>query len=514
VNQKDLTGQNLGRYHIIEPLGQGGMASVYKAYDTSLERNVAIKIIRADIEEDDKGDFLKCFQREAHALAHLDHPYILKILDYGEQDGIPYLVMPFVSGGTLKEKLGVAMPFQQAAALLAPIARALEFAHAQKIIHRDVKPANILISQSGAPQLSDFGIAKIIAGKGSTRLTTTGVGIGTPDYMAPEQWLGTADPGTDIYSLGVVLFEMITGHRPFIADTPAAVMFKHMLDPLPRPTTFVADLPEVVEQVLLKALAKEPETRYQSMSAFATALEKLEQGEANIRSPILQDIETLIGTEKTVQTSAVNQATTNSRITAAPKKTETWMIALAAAAGLAILGLLCVLASGAFFVSRSLLNPKQSTAVAGAATRTSSSGEQTTNQAASPVPFPTLDPFIQQMIASPQPTPTALQSIAGFPEDIPFLKENNGDLTTTVEKNAKMYFFTSNLSQAELTDFYMKGMAANNWKFDSTTTSDAKESEITLYFSKSETNDVSITLMKWPKVTRVVVRVGLPLNQP
>jgi len=236
VSKKDLTGQNLGRYHIIEPLGQGGMASVYKAYDTSLERNVAIKIIRADMEEGNEGEFLKRFQREARALAQLDHPYILKVLDYGEQDGVPYLVMPFVPSGTLKQKMGAAMPYQQAAALLAPIARALEYAHEQKIIHRDVKPANILMSQSGAPLLSDFGIAKIIAGSGSTQLTVAGVGIGTPDYMAPEQWMGVADPGTDIYSLGVVFYEMVTGHRPYTADTPAAVMIKHLRDPSPVPT--------------------------------------------------------------------------------------------------------------------------------------------------------------------------------------------------------------------------------------------------------------------------------------
>ena len=167
----DLIGKALGRYHILESLGQGGMASVFKAYDTSLERNVAIKIIRPDAQEGNPSEFLKRFQREARALAQLDHPYILKVLDYGEQDGIPYLVMPFVPGGTLKQKMGRALSYQQAAALLAPIARALQYAHEQNIIHRDVKPANILISQSGAPLLSDFGIAKVITGGGSTQLT-------------------------------------------------------------------------------------------------------------------------------------------------------------------------------------------------------------------------------------------------------------------------------------------------------------------------------------------------------
>ena len=166
----NMAGKDLGRYHVIEPLGKGGMASVYKAFDSTLERNVAIKIIRSDaIVGDDQAQFLARFQREARALAQLDHPYILKVLDYGEQAGIPYLVMPFVEGGTLKEKMGHPMPYREAAALLAPIARALEYAHQLKIIHRDVKPANILISRSGTPILSDFGIAKMLGSRETTQ---------------------------------------------------------------------------------------------------------------------------------------------------------------------------------------------------------------------------------------------------------------------------------------------------------------------------------------------------------
>ena len=196
----NLVGQNLGRYHVIEPLGQGGMASVYKAFDTSLERNVAIKIIRSDKDEGtEQNEFLKRFQREAKALAQLDHPYILKVLDYGEQAGVPYLVMPYVQGGTLKQKMGQPIPYREAATLLEPIAQALDYAHRRNIIHRDVKPANILISESNSPLLSDFGIAKIIESGESTQLTATGVGIGTPDYMAPEQWMGKVDACGQIF---------------------------------------------------------------------------------------------------------------------------------------------------------------------------------------------------------------------------------------------------------------------------------------------------------------------------
>ena len=199
---------------------------------------------------------------------------ILKVLDYGEQEGVPYLVMPFVQGGTLKEKMGRPMPYGEAAALLAPIAQALDYAHRRKIIHRDVNPANILITESNTPLLSDFGIAKILESGESTQLTGTGVGIGTPDYMAPEQWMGKADACTDIYSLGVVFFQMITGRLPFIAETPAAVLIKHMQDPLPRASSLVPNLPDQVEQVLFKALAKEPQNRFQDMRAFADALGK------------------------------------------------------------------------------------------------------------------------------------------------------------------------------------------------------------------------------------------------
>ena len=271
-----LTGKTLGRYHIIEPLGEGGMAAVYKAFDTTLERNVAVKVIRTDREQD--PTFLRRFEREAKSLARLTHPNIVNVSDYGEHEGMPYVVMDYLPGGTLKGMLGQPMPYQQAARLLAPVARALHYAHACKIIHRDVKPANILITESGEPMLSDFGIAKMLESDGATQLTGTGVGIGTPDYMAPEQWMGRVEPRTDVYALGILFYELVTGRLPYKADTPAAVLIKHVNDPLPRPRDFVPDLPEAVEQVIYKALAKTPEERYETMGLMAVALERLLQG--------------------------------------------------------------------------------------------------------------------------------------------------------------------------------------------------------------------------------------------
>jgi serine/threonine protein kinase/formylglycine-generating enzyme required for sulfatase activity len=272
----DFIGQSFGRYHILEQLGEGGMATVFKAYDTRLEREAAVKIIRRDVFPPNQlENILKRFEREAKALARLAHPNIVSVIDYGEQDSTPYLVMVYLPGGTLKQRLGKPIPWQEAVRLLIPIARALQFAHSQNIVHRDVKPSNILITLSGEPMLTDFGIAKILdIGEGHT-LTGTGVGVGTPEYMAPEQWTGQSGSLSDIYSLGVVLYEMLTGRKPYVADTPAAVLLKQTNDPLPRPSQYVPGLPEAVEKLLYKALAKKPEDRYPDMGAVVNALENL-----------------------------------------------------------------------------------------------------------------------------------------------------------------------------------------------------------------------------------------------
>ncbi len=296
----NLTGKSLGRYHIVEPLGEGGMASVYKAYDTNLERDVAVKVIRREAFSPEVVDrMLERFGREAKALSKLTHSNIVPIIDYGNEEGSPYLVMPLIKGGTLKDHLlkktfGVG----EAARLLAPIARALDYAHSHGILHRDVKPGNILITDSGDPLLSDFGVAKILEEGDSSTLTGTGVGLGTPEFMAPEQWVGKASAASDQYSLGVVFFEMVTGHKPYTADTPAAVLLKQANEPLPRPRDFVSDLPDEVEKVLFKCLAKKPEDRYASMAEFASALNVLEGGtrERIVAAPVaIEDEGTIVG---------------------------------------------------------------------------------------------------------------------------------------------------------------------------------------------------------------------------
>ncbi len=271
--------QSFDRYQLLEQIGQGGMATVYKARDTRLDRQVAVKVIRRESFPPEQFDtILKRFEREAKSLGGLSHPNIVGVIDYGEHDGSPYLVMEYLSGGTLKDLLGSPLPWRNAVRLLIPIARALEYTHEHGIINRDIKPSNILLTEKGLPMLTDFGLVKIFETRGATSLTASGAGLGTPDYMAPEQWTGEATALSDIYSLGVVFYEMITGHRPYASDTPAGILLKQVSEPLPLPKQYVPDLPHNVESVLLKTLAKKPEDRYPDMRSFANELQDLLDG--------------------------------------------------------------------------------------------------------------------------------------------------------------------------------------------------------------------------------------------
>ena len=288
-----LIGKNIGRYKILSQLGEGGMALVYEALDTTLDRRVAVKFIQPGKEQIDI--FLARFKREGKSLANLSHPNIVKVFDYGEYEGSPYLVMDYIQGGTLKDLIKVEpLPWQKSVQIVIQTARALEAAHKAGILHRDIKPANILMANERDPMLSDFGIAKIIGGQGETEtsLTDTGAGIGTPDYMAPEQVAGEATEQSDIYALGVVLYQMVTGRLPYQADTPLAVMLKKITEPLPRPSTYVKGLPDRLESVLIKALAQKPAERFTSMSEFEHALEALIGGGDTLKTfaePVTSD---------------------------------------------------------------------------------------------------------------------------------------------------------------------------------------------------------------------------------
>jgi len=264
-------GQMLGPYRIIEQIGEGGMATVYKAYQASMDRNVAIKVLPSQLAE--SAEFTQRFQQEARIIAKLEHPHILPVFDYGESDGVTYLVMRYLDAGTLREKMenGRPLPLSEIDRLFTQLAGALNYAHSYGIIHRDLKPSNALIDSHGNLFLTDFGIAKLLE-SASPRLTQTDAIMGTPAYISPEQAQATkVNQRSDIYSLGIILYEMVTGRVPFVAETPLAVILKHVSDPLPPPSTLKPDIPEAIEKVVLKALEKRPEDRYATVNEFLSA---------------------------------------------------------------------------------------------------------------------------------------------------------------------------------------------------------------------------------------------------
>jgi predicted Ser/Thr protein kinase len=278
-----LIGETLGKYRITEHLGGGGMAEVYKAYQPGLDRYVAIKVLHSFLAGEE--DFLTRFQREARVIAMLRHPNIVQVhdFDYDEEDNAYYIVMEFIDGPSLKEHVQEVcqeeqiLPLDETVHIVTGIANALEYAHQRGAVHRDVKPANILFTEDGEAILTDFGIAKMVNIGG---LTASGAMIGTPAYMAPEQGLGQAgDERADIYSLGAVFYQLVTGCLPFDADTTMGVVLKHINDPPPPPTSINPDLPEGIEAVILRALAKDPEDRYQTAKEFIADLRRAMAGQ-------------------------------------------------------------------------------------------------------------------------------------------------------------------------------------------------------------------------------------------
>src|SRR5437588_43564 len=264
-----LVGRSLGQFRIVEHIGAGGMATVFKAYQPNLDRYVAIKVLPAYHARD--PIFVKRFVQEARAVAKLVHPNILQIHDFGEQENITYIVMEYVEGGTLKDRLKRPIAVPEAIDYMIQAAEGLNCAHNNGIVHRDVKPANMLLRKDGYLLLSDFGIAKIL--EGTTNLTRVGTGIGTPQYMSPEQGTGQAvDRRSDIYSLGIVLFHCLTGRVPFTAENPLTITVKHLNEPLPLEMLRVAGVPTPIEQVVARMAAKAPQDRYQTTDELITAL--------------------------------------------------------------------------------------------------------------------------------------------------------------------------------------------------------------------------------------------------
>jgi len=268
---KSLLNRTLGGYSLVEELGRGGMATVYKAYQPRLERWVAVKVLDPAYTADD-SDALDRFRREARAIAGLRHPNVLTVYDYGEEDSMAYIVMEYVEGGTLTDRLrGEPFKPQRAVEISMGVGRALAYAHDRGIIHRDVKPANILLPREDWPLLADFGLVKLQQARRA--LTQAGMILGTPHYTSPEQALGDAtDHRADIYALGVVLFEMLTGRLPFEAEKAFDVLVMHVNDSPPKLRDLVSDIPQALENIVLKALAKSPDERYLGMPDMVASL--------------------------------------------------------------------------------------------------------------------------------------------------------------------------------------------------------------------------------------------------
>ncbi len=263
----------IGRYTLQTQLGSGGMATVYRGFDPRLARDVAVKLLLGDIHND--PTLRERFEREAHTIARLEHPAIVPVYDFGEEQGQLFLVMRLMTGGSLQERLRRGpMAAADVARIVSRLADALDTAHAMGVIHRDLKPGNILFDEYGNPMISDFGIAKLALDAGAATLTQTGSLVGTPAYMSPEQVRGDPDIDrrSDLYSFGIIVYEMLTGKPPFRADTPYGLLMQHVTAPIPRVLDTNPMLPLAVQAVIERALAKERSGRFASAGELATAL--------------------------------------------------------------------------------------------------------------------------------------------------------------------------------------------------------------------------------------------------
>ncbi|MEU8419944.1 Stk1 family PASTA domain-containing Ser/Thr kinase [Micromonospora sp. NPDC048835] len=287
-----------GRYQVGELLGYGGMAEVHRGRDLRLGRDVAIKMLRTDLARD--ATFQMRFRREAQNAASLNHPAIVAVYDTGEEtaptgETLPFIVMEFVNGRTLKEVLGAEGRLQPRRALeiCADMCAALEFSHRHGIIHRDIKPGNVMLTQTGQVKVMDFGIARALA-SGATTMTQTSAVIGTAQYLSPEQARGEAvDARSDVYAAGCVLFELVCGHPPFVGDSPVSVAYQHVRETPPTPSDINPDVTPAVDAIVLKALSKNPLNRYQSAGEMRADLLRAAAGRPVLATPVLREAETV-----------------------------------------------------------------------------------------------------------------------------------------------------------------------------------------------------------------------------
>jgi serine/threonine-protein kinase len=324
-----------GRYEIGEVVGYGGMAEVHRGRDLRLGRDVAVKLLRADLSRDES--FLIRFQREAQNSASLNHPNIVAVFDTGEEAGIPYMVMEFVNGRTLKEVLIAEGRFDYASAceVVADMCSALDFSHKHHIIHRDVKPGNVMLSDTNQVKVMDFGIARALA-SGQATMTQTSAVIGTAQYLSPEQARGeTVDARSDVYAVGCVLYELLVGHPPFTGDNPVSVAYQHVREEARPPSELNPNVPDFVDAVVMKALSKNPEHRYHSAGEMREDLIRAARGQAVMAPAVMPagDRTQVIGDPDT--TAPIRPIATSSN------KRRPWLVAMGV-----ILALVAVAAAG------------------------------------------------------------------------------------------------------------------------------------------------------------------------
>jgi serine/threonine protein kinase len=444
----DLSVSQLGQYKIIEKLGQGGMASVYKAHQVSMDRFVAVKVLPPVLKLD--PDFVSRFRQEARIIASLEHSRILPVHDYGEEGDITYLVMRYLEGGTLHQRIVNEGPLslEEAAHIIRQVAQGLQYAHGKNIIHRDMTSNNVMFDSVGDAYITDFGLAKMVAG--SAHLTGHSV-VGTPAYVAPEQALGDKpNSRTDIYSLGVVLYEMLVGDVPFHGDTPMAVIFQHVNEPLPDPRDIRSELPESVVNVIALATAKVPDERFDSPMQLADALDRAIKEPGNpIPAPQLSRLSMR---STSAEAAAIRQSQSAKAARTAPAegraKTQAarstaepasdgipgWLIPVLGLVALVLVGVLAVILLPRFqqaqapqsTATSAVANAPTQQQVAGAASATPGIGSQTSEAI--------IDPTVTDTGAPPPtqpPAPTEASSI--FLSDADELPCDNGEAVFAVD---------------------------------------------------------------------------------